>query len=178
MHLNKTKPLIAALVLMFITVSGASAAPVIEGHGRMVPLPNAAEQPDVSAQYKAVFDVTGNSDDKSVNGGLDHVARAVNVFASAGVPLDHLHFVAVIHGQATPIVLDNAHYKEKFGVDNPNIDIMQKLAAAGVKLEVCGQAIHGMHIDESWVFKPVTVTLSGLSDLVIYGNRGYAYIGL
>lgn len=154
------------------------AGPVIEGYGQIVPLPNAAEQPDTKTQYKAVFDITAGSDAGSVNGGLNAVARAVNVFASAGVPTDHLHFVAVIHSHATPIVLDNAHYKDKFGVDNPNIKLMERLAAAGVKLEVCGQAIHGMHIDESWVFKPVAVTLSGLSDLVIYGNKGYAFIGL
>ena len=36
----------------------------------------------------------------AVNPALDHVARTVNLYAAAGVPLSHLKFVAVAYGAA------------------------------------------------------------------------------
>ncbi|HYW04049.1 MAG TPA: DsrE family protein [Gammaproteobacteria bacterium] len=151
--------------------------PAIKGYGPVHPLPDAAVQPSKHKVYKAFFDVTkGTSDPSKPNPGFDHVARAVNVFASAGVPLKHLHFVAVAHGPATPAVLNNAEYKKKFGVDNPNIKMISELKKAGVKVEVCGQALADNHFEHAWVNKDVIVTLSALSDAVIYGNKGYAFV--
>jgi len=151
--------------------------PAIEGFGPVHPLPDAAMQPHKNKTYKAVFDVTkGISDPSKPDSGLDHVARAVNVFASAGVPLKHLHFVAVLHGPSTPAVLDNAHYRAKYNVDNPNIKLISALKKAGVKVEVCGQALADNDFQHDWVNKDVTITLSALSDLVMYGNMGYSFV--
>lgn len=151
--------------------------PAIAGFGRMHPLPDAAMQPNKNTVYKAVFDVTSEIKDPSKpDSGLDHVARAVNVFASAGVPVSHLKFVAVLHGPATPAVLDNAHYRAKYGVDNPNIALISALKKAGVDVEVCGQALADLDFQHEWVNTDVTLTLSALSDLVIYGNEGYAFV--
>lgn len=176
---------IAALLAAIILVSGPSLASAgndgnraIKGYGDFVPLPHAAVQPDRNTQYKAVFDITSGKTSKGVNAPLYHVARAVNVFASAGVPLKNLHFVAVIHSAATPIVLDNARYRKRYGKDNPNLKLIAELRAAGVKIEVCGQALADLHIDHAWVAKDVTITLSALSDNIIYGNKGYAYISM
>lgn len=76
--------------------------PAIANFGTIHPRPNAAEQPQADQHYKVVFDISSASDEADMlNAGLDHVARAVNVFASAGVPVNHLDFVAVVHGPAT-----------------------------------------------------------------------------
>ena len=150
--------------------------PVIKGYGPVQPLPHAAEQPSKDKVYKVVFDVTsGAKDHAKVAPGLDHVARAVNVFASAGVPVSHMKFVAVVHGPATASVLDNAQYHKQFGVDNPNIKLIAALRKAGVKVQVCGQALADNRIAHAWVNPDVTITLSALADLAIYGNAGYAY---
>ncbi|MGH8402209.1 MAG: DsrE family protein [Gammaproteobacteria bacterium] len=149
--------------------------PVIKGAGSMHPLPQAAFQPQKDVTYKAVFSVThGQKNPKDLDDGLDHVARAVNVFASAGIPLEHLKFVVIIHGGATPIVLDNAHYKKAFGVDNPNLKVIKELKAAGVDIAVCGQAVAGEDYDYSWVNPDVKVALSALSTIVILQQEGYA----
>lgn len=151
--------------------------PAIPGFGPVHPLPDVAMQPNKTTVYKAVFDVTSAiKDPAKPNPGLNHVARAVNVFASAGVPLSHLDFVAVLHGPSTPAVLDNAHYRAKYNVDNPNIKLISELKKAGVKVEVCGQALADLDFEHAWVNKDVTITLSALADLVIYGNEGYPYI--
>lgn len=151
--------------------------PAIANYGPVNPLPHAAVQPKKDKVYKAVFDVTSAEQDASKpNPGLVHVARAVNVFASAGVPLEHLKFVAVIHGPATPSVLDNEQYHAKYGMDNPNIPLIAALREAGVKVQVCGQALADLKYDHDWVNKDVTITLSALADLIVYGDKGYAFV--
>lgn len=146
--------------------------------GPMHPLPDAAFQPDKAATYKAVFSVTRASNGANdPDGGLTPVARAVNVFASAGVPLDHLKFVVVISGlHGVPMVLDNAHYRKKFGKDNPSLAVIHELKKAGVQVVVCGQALAGAGIEHSWVDPDVTIALSALSTVVMLQNQGYALI--
>ncbi|MGD8379782.1 MAG: DsrE family protein [Gammaproteobacteria bacterium] len=170
--------LTAFLGLSTAATAGSNEAvfPVIKGYGGVHPLPDAAVQPEKDKVYKAVFDIASDAKHGDVNSALFHVARAVNVFASAGIPTSHLKFVAVIHGAATHEVMDNEHYQKKFGMDNPNLDLIAKLKAAGVSVQVCGQALAGEGIEHAWVDKNVTITLSALSDNVIYGNMGYAYI--
>ena len=180
-NLRQLTTFLAAIVLLAgsgLAAASGNAQPAISGYGSFVPLPHADMQPNKNTQYKAVFDVTSNKTSKGVNAPLFHVARAVNVFASAGVPLKNLHFVAVIHGAATNIVLDNAQYKKRYGKDNPNLKLIARLKAAGVKVEVCGQALADLHFKHAWVAKDVTITLSALSDNIIYGNKGYAYLSM
>ncbi len=157
---------------------GPWTTPAIKVAGPMHPLPDAAFQPDKTTIYKAVFAVTRPS--KGANdpdGGLTPVARAVNIFASAGVPLDHLNFVVVIYGlSATPMVLDNAHYKKQFGKDNPNLKVIHALKAAGIQVVVCGQALAALGIKHSSVDPEVKIALSALSTMVILQDHGYALL--
>lgn len=155
------------------------AYPAIPGYGRMHPLPHAAMQPDKSTTYKTVFDITAPIRDAAKpSSALDRVAKVVNIFASAGVPLSHLKFVAVLHGPATYAVLDNAHYRAKYHMDNPNIALIAALKRAGVNVEVCGQALAELSLEHAWVDKDVTITLSALSDVIIYGHKGYTLMQL
>jgi intracellular sulfur oxidation DsrE/DsrF family protein len=149
--------------------------PAIKDGGQMHPLPNAAIQPDRNQTYKTVFSVTkAASDPKDLNDALDHVARAVNVFVSAGVPLDHLKFVVVVHGPALPLVLNNASYQKRFSTDNPNLKLIQELTAAGVQIVVCGQAMAAMKYDASELNPDIKVALSALSSIIILQQQGYA----
>jgi len=170
---------VAAIVLIsnpaYAADKGFWENPVIKSAGAVHPLPDAAFLPKRNVTYKAIFSVTkGDKDPKKVNGGLAHVARAVNVFVSAHVPLKHLKFVVIMHGKAVPAVLDNAHYKEKFGVDNPNLKLIRELKAAGVTLAVCGQAVAGYKYDYSWVNPDIKVALSALSTIIVLQHEGYA----
>src|SRR5258708_366857 len=99
--------------------------PAVTGFGKMHPLPKAAYQPQKTATYKIVFDVTKAGDKPGqVSPSLDQVARAVNLYASAGIPLDHLKFVAVLHGAATPAAPHVAHHRQHIGGAKPNIAII------------------------------------------------------
>lgn len=149
--------------------------PAITGAGKIHPLPHAAYQPDRNATYKAVFVLAeGAAKPDELNPGLARVARAVNLYAQSGVPLDHLKFVAVALGAATPLALDNVQYRKKFGVDNPNLPVIEQLRKAGVDVAVCGQAWAGFHFDYAWKDSRVTLALSGITTAIDLQQQGYA----
>jgi intracellular sulfur oxidation DsrE/DsrF family protein len=182
-YLSRVAVIVGIIFSAAILAAPAAATwqnPVIKSAGEMLPLPDAAFQPQKDVTYKALFSLTRGDKDpkdmKNINDGLDHVARAVNVFASAGVPLEHLKFVVIVHGGAVPIVLDNAHYRKQFGTDNPNIALIRQLKTAGVDIAVCGQALAGYKYPHSWVNPDVKVALSALSTIIILQQQGYSLI--
>lgn len=152
--------------------------PAIKEFGAVVSLPNAALQPDKNVDYKVVFNVTTWAAPDKVEPGLERVARTVNLFASAGVPVARLHFIAVIHGPATPAVLDQGRYLEKYGVGNPNADLIAALEQAGVRVVVCGQALAHFKFPDSWVNPQVDITLAAITDLIILQQQGYVLVPL
>ena len=150
--------------------------PAIKGIGPVHVWPQATLRPGATATYKAVFDVTRAGDASKINPGLDHIARAVNVFAAAGVPLTHLKFTVIVHGPATPVVLDEKSFQAKFGHANPDLAVIEALKKAGVQLLVCGNALGDMGYTPSEVNPDVKVALSALSTLIILQDQGYALL--
>ncbi|GLQ98609.1 DsrE family protein [Dyella mobilis] len=166
--------------LLACGVAAAQGAPqAITAAGAYQPLPKAAYQPDRNATYKVVFAMTKASEKPDqVNPALQRVARTVNLYAAAGVPLDHLKFVAVAYGPATSLVLDDAHYKAQFGTTNPNLAVISQLHKAGVDVAVCGQAMAEHHYPAEWASKDVTLSLSALTTITELEQQGYALMPL
>ncbi len=165
--------------ILFLAIPVLSSAqqwvyPVIEGYGGAHPLPDSKVQPDKKLDYKIIFDLTKDSQKDSVNSGLFHIARLLNVYASAGVNPEQLDLVGIFHGNAGKVVLDNENYKKKFKTDNPNIDLISKLKNAGVKFFVCGQTLEEKNFDHNWVNPDVDIALSALTVLPTYQLKGYA----
>lgn len=153
--------------------------PTITGAGKIHPLPHAAYQPDPDATYKVVFAMTRASDDPGkINPALQRVARTVNLYANAGVPLRHMKFVAIASGAATVMALDDAHYKKQYGMANPNLPVIRQLRADGIDVAVCGQAVAEHHYQYDWVSKDVTVALSALTTITELQQKGYALMPL
>jgi intracellular sulfur oxidation DsrE/DsrF family protein len=153
--------------------------PVIKGFGRVHPRPDAAVQPDPNADYKVIVDVVhGDKDHAEVLGSLQRLARIVNLLGFAKVPPEHVHIVAVIEGEASFAAASNATYRKHFKIDNPNLPILHALKQSGVELLVCGQALAENGMADSDVGPDITVSLSALTDFVVYGQRGYSYMQL
>ncbi len=151
--------------------------PAIQSYGPEHTWPGVVERPDAHSIYKALFDLThGRARAETVNPGLDHIARTVNIFVGDGMPLHHLKFAVIIHGPATPIVLDAAAYLARFGHPNPNLALITALHNAGVDLMVCGNALGDMHLSPAEVNPDIHVALSALSTVIIMQNRGYALV--
>lgn len=166
----------AAILSLPALADTTNTNPVIKSGGAIHPRPDAALQPDRNQTYKALFSLTKDSDPKQLNDSLNHVASAVNLFASAGVPVDHLKFAVIIHGPATPIVLDEASYQKHFGTSNPDLKVIDELKAEGVQIYVCSQALAKFKYEDSEVNPNVKVALSALSTIVMLQQQGYALV--
>ncbi|HET7370894.1 MAG TPA: DsrE family protein [Gammaproteobacteria bacterium] len=147
--------------------------PVIQNAGGVVPLPDAALHPDADKTYKVVFNLTKNDDPAKVNKGLEHVARAVNLFGMSGVGADQRQFVVVLHGKATVLAGTAEAYQAFTGKKDPNIKLIHALTQAGVEFYVCGQALAEHNIPHSAVNADVKLSLSAISDLIILQKQGY-----
>jgi len=90
--------------------------------------------------------------------------------------LARARFVVVFHGAALDGILDDAHYKARFGVKNPNLKVLEELRHAGVKLFVCGPNLAFAGIDPSTLSPAVTVASDALIVLMTYQNDGYAVL--
>ncbi|MEP6899171.1 MAG: DsrE family protein [Rhodanobacter sp.] len=168
------------LALLLIPAAAAAAddfwqTPTIHAAGKIHPLPQAAYQPDRNATYKLVFSLTRASDKPDeVNPSLDHVARAVNLYVNAGVPLSHLKFVAVAAGPATALALNDEQYRKLYKVANPNLPVIEQLRKVGVDVAVCGQAMAEHHFEYSWKDSRVTLALSALTTMANLQQQGYS----
>jgi hypothetical protein len=147
--------------------------PTVVGVGKVHPLPQAAYQPQPRDTYNVVFSITKAAIAATeINSSLERVARTVNLYTSAGVPLSHLGFVAVISGQATDAALDDGHYRQKYGVGNPNLGLIRTLRNAGVDVVVSGQALEDRQEQSLWIAPEVTLALSGLTTIT-HDHAGY-----
>jgi intracellular sulfur oxidation DsrE/DsrF family protein len=153
--------------------------PLVRGYGGVRPRPDLPASLSSGTEYRILVDVVhGDSNHAQVTSSLVRLARLVNLMAYAGVPRDHVHIAAVIEDMAGYAVLTNEAYRKQFNVDNPNLTLLHELKSSGVELMVCAQALAENSWPDTDVSPDVTVTLSALTDFVVYGQRGYSYLQL
>lgn len=150
-------------------------APVIPEADGYVPIPNAAVTPRPSSSYRAIFDATRAAGAPTeLVPALNMAGSELNAMGVAGTPLRNAKFVVVFHGGAIDGILDDAHYRAKFGVSNPNLKVIAELKKAGVELFVCGQNLAFAKIDPKSLTPDVTIASDALLVLMKYQNDGYA----
>ena len=77
-------------------------------------------------------------------------------------------------GQINPQL--NAAYQERYGMNNPNLRLLEALKQAGAEIYICGQSIHSRKIDRTELAVPVQVALSAMTVLITKQNEGYQLI--
>lgn len=153
--------------------------PVIPKFGRVHPRPDVEVQPDPNVDYKIFVDVLSTEGDKGKPyESLERLARLVNLMGYAKVPPEHVHIVALLDQKAAVASLTDAASRKHFKHPNANLEILHALKKAGVKLEICSQALAGAGVLDSEIDPAVTITLSALTDPVVYGQQGYTYMQL
>lgn len=156
---------------------GFWSTPAVEGYGKIHYEADAAFKPVVGLSNKIVFQINrSNGAMTNPNLGLERVARVVNLYIASGVPADQLNFVVSVSGDATPAMLDNAHFKQFYGIDNPNIKLISELNKLGVEVAVCDQAVAFHHYPKDWIDKSVVHALSSLTTVSTLENQGYAWL--
>lgn len=154
--------------------------PVISGFGGVHPRQDLPVRPDPAKDYRILVQVVSTSKDPAkVNGALIRLARLVNLMGYAGVPAEHVHIVAVLDREAMLNAVTDQGYRQHLQQDhNPNLPLLQALKAAGVQLMICGQALAEHGIADAAISPDVTITLSALTDLAVYGEQGYSFMQL
>jgi intracellular sulfur oxidation DsrE/DsrF family protein len=124
-----------------------------------------------------VFDATRGPDaPERLLPALDNAGSELNAIAASGFPLSNAQFAIVFHGDAVSGILSDEHYKEKFGVANPNLPVLEQMEKAGVELVVCGQFLAAEHIDPHTLSPRVKVGSDALLALMDFQEKGYALL--
>jgi intracellular sulfur oxidation DsrE/DsrF family protein len=149
--------------------------PLVPGHGGVVPLPRAVEQPTKGA--KALFDITTDAKPGEVNQGLEQIARLLNLYGAAGQTVGDVNIAAVLHGVADKAALSDVSYAARFNAAaNPNLPLIRDLKKAGAEVFVCGQSLYELGFKAEEVAEEVPVADSAMLVLINKQAEGYAYI--
>jgi intracellular sulfur oxidation DsrE/DsrF family protein len=181
-----SKPLRACLALCLAALSAVSMPllaaenksqaewiyPVIPGFGGVHPRQDLPVRPDPAKDYRIFVQVvSAGKDPAKVNGALVRLARLVNLMGYAKVPPEHVHIVAVLDREAMLTSMTDQAYRQHLQQDhNPNLPLLHALKAAGVQLMICGQALAEHGIPDAAISPDVTITLSALTDIAVYGG--------
>jgi intracellular sulfur oxidation DsrE/DsrF family protein len=154
-----------------------SLGPIIEGYGPTYPIADSDVPLEEGFGYRAVFDIARYGDDpEELNPQLVSVARFLNMHARNGVPVENMQLAIVVHGAAVRNILDHDAYRSRFRIDNPNLELVEKLHAAGVRIYVCGQSLAFGGVAKNDLASPVEVALSAMTMLTVLQSKGYALL--
>ena len=149
---------------------------IIADYGTISDIDNVVD-PDPDLEYRIVIDLKAASPDPAkINPGLNNIARMLNLHAAGGIGPGKMKVVAALHGSATHMVLDNTGYKMKYGMDNPNLELINQLKSAGVELFVCGQSLIARNNGFDNVNSDITIALSMLTVVTEHQMKGYGLL--
>lgn len=144
--------------------------PVFEVEGMEVPV-------DTEREYRVVFDVAQSpSEADGPNRYLGSVARFLNMHARAGVPREQMHVAVVLHGSAGKDALQQEPYRERYGADNPNFDLIRQLGEAGVDFYICGQSAMGRGLANDELMPEIRMALSAMTARAMLQAEGYEVV--
>ena len=155
----------------------ATTGPAIEDHGPVYDVETLDLPVSTRTTYRAVFDaVDYTADGTGINRDIERVARFVNMHARQGVPLENMDLAVVLHGEALKSALRHDAYRQRFGTDNPNLDMLEALAEAGVQFVACGQSVTYRGFGRDELASPVDIALSAMTAMVTLQADGYALL--
>ena len=157
--------------------SPATVPAMIPGSLPFKPIPGAVAAPDRSHVYKVIFNITqAAAKPQQPVDGVVFAATDLSALRGQGVPTGNTKFALIFHGPAVDGILDNATYRRRFGVDNPNLEILSALKRAGVEILVCGQFLGAKGIDPGTLSPDASIAAEAFLTLITYQNNGYAVL--
>ncbi|WP_299162639.1 DsrE family protein [uncultured Eudoraea sp.] len=151
--------------------------PVITGYGEVWNIENPDFITDIAKEYKVVFDIMNTSESSDhLNKSIETAARFLNMHAQSGVPIANLKVALVVHNNASKDLLRGSEYKSRYGTDNPNEELIQKLLDAGVEIVLCGQSSVARNVPVSETIDGVELALSAMTALIQLQDNGFQLI--
>lgn len=177
MKLRFTLLLVAMCVSPPLSADEPMLGPAVEGYGPTYPIEDRDVALQENAVYKAVFDLAAYPGEvTALNPRLVSVARLLNMHVRNGTPLENMDVAVVVHGPAVKNLLTNDAYWKRFDANNPNLELLERLHAAGVDIYVCGQSLAFGQIDKDELASPAKVALSAMTMLIVLQEDGYALL--
>lgn len=134
---------------------------------------------DSTLDYKVAIDVYDKvSDSTKINGALSETARTYNLLIANGVPQEKLKMAVVVHWLAVYAILNNEAYEKKYGIKNPNIDVIRALKDLGVNFYVCAQNLGFFDIPSSDLTPEIEVAISAKTTFITLDQMGYSYLNV
>ncbi|MBS9464123.1 DsrE family protein [Flagellimonas sp. 389] len=173
--------LIPAMLFIIISTYAISqekkAGPVIENYGKVWEIKNPDFKTDVNQEFKVVFDIMNSPESHSeINRTIETAARFLNMHAQGGVHVEQLKVALVVHNKASKDITHNEAYNAKYGVDNPNYNMVKSLMDAGVEIIYCGQSSKSRNFPKEELIPDVKIALSAMTALIQLQNNGYQLI--
>ncbi len=157
---------------------GAADGQLVEGYGRVFTIDPEADVlnfgPKPGQVLKVVFEAGhgANTPDR-VDPAINNVARFLNMHAAVGVPKENLQVALVMHRGAAAEALDNPGYQKRFGIDNPNLALLEALSEAGVQIYLCAQSAAGRDMTWDEFPSPIQLAFSAMTAIVALQEDGY-----
>ena len=143
----------------------------------ILPVESLTDVSDYTGIYKLLFDfAVGNPDDLkngNINPGIQEIIRIINLHKASGIPENRMDIAVIVHGPSTQSFLGNEEYKKRFGINNPNLDLINQLQQKGVKLTVCGQTLALREIEIEKMVAGMRKAYSARTTLSTYQLKGF-----
>ncbi len=168
---------VAALLIAPLQLSAQTGEALIREIGGSM----ASNNPDFAAPhdlvYKRAWHVTVAPEQANgIAAGFRSPASFFRLLDSNGVPRSNVKLAVIIHGTATPSLLNNAAYKARTGADNGSIALLTALHEAGVQIIVCGQALINRDVPRGELLPFVKVATTAGTAHAILAAQGYEVI--
>ena len=145
----------------------------------VLPMQNVNEKPDPNIQYKLLMEevipIKDSAAAKDFSEGLSEVGRIINLHIASGIPKNKLNVVVVVHGPALYALYTNEQYRKKWGIDNPNIPLINELMKNGVRFIACGQAMNFFDVKKEDMVSNINISLTAQTVLSNYQLKGYVW---
>lgn len=124
--------------------------------------------------YKRAWHVTeAPAQAADVVPGFRSPAQFFTLMDANGVPRRNVQLAIIVHGTATPSLLNNAAYKARTGADNGSIALLTALHEAGVQIIVCGHALSNRNVARDQLLPFVKVATTAATAHAILHAQGY-----
>lgn len=167
------RPLLVAALLLAASAAQAqqsrfTTGPVISDYGPVAEISSAAPIPPETV-FKVAFDVSEAGTAGEMSRRLESPARFLNMHVRAGVPLENIHLVIVVHGPAARDLM----IEPRPGESNANAGLVAALVANGVEIILCGQSAANAGIEPESLLPGVRLSLSAMTAFALLQQDGY-----
>ncbi|MGB5378835.1 DsrE family protein [Muriicola sp.] len=178
----KLNPFFTSFLCLFLcssigTAQIKAAGPVIKDYGAVWSIENPDYKTSLDSPLKVVFDIMNSPDSPdSLNASIETAARFLNMHAQAGVPIENLKVKLVVHNKASKDICTSAAYQRRYGMINPNEQLVKDLLNSGAEIIFCGQSSLSRGFPISETIDGVQLGLSAMTALIQLQNQGYQLI--